>query len=205
VFYFAKILLIIQKHNKMPKVKNTKNIFPIHPLIVKRWSTRSFNSDKKIAMEDIYGLIEAARWAPSAFNEQPWRFIVTEQGDPRYKKVTESLAEFNQLWAPLAPVLIVVAGETKRGDGAPNHTYAYDCGQAVSYLTMEATHRDLMVHQMSGFDKKLLHKKLNLNKDLDVLVVIALGYYQDSENLPEPIRSMELAERVRKSREDIML
>jgi nitroreductase len=205
VFYFAKILFNHQKLNKMPKVKNTKNILPIHPLFVKRWSTRSFNSDKKIALEDLHGLIEAARWAPSAFNEQPWRFIVTQQGEDRFNKITESMGEFNQLWAPHAPVLIAVAGDVNKTDGTPNNTYAYDCGQAVAYLTIEATHRDIMVHQMSGFDKKLLHKKLNLPKNMDLLVVIALGYYQDSEYLPEPIRSMELGERVRKSREEILL
>ena len=186
-------------------MNNTKNLFPIHPLFEKRWSTRSFNSDKKIAQEDISGLIEAARWAPSAFNEQPWRFVVAYQGDGKFDAITQSLVEFNQLWAPRAPVLIAVVGVSKKGDGASNHTYAYDCGQAAAFLTIEATNRDIMVHQMSGFDKKLLHKKLNLHDDLDVLTVIALGYYQDSENLPEPIKSMELTERVRKSPEEIIL
>lgn len=189
----------------MTKIKNTKNIFPIHPLIEKRWSSRSFDPQKKISPDDISSLIEAARWAPSAFNEQPWRFVVAHQGDDRFNTIVQSLAEFNQMWAPQAPVLIAVVGASKKKDGHDNDAYVYDCGQAVAYLTIEATHRDIMVHQMTGLDKKLLHEKLNLHSDLHVLSVIALGYHQNPETLPEPIKSMELAERIRKNPEEIIL
>ncbi len=184
---------------------NSNINYPVHPLFKQRWSSRSFEANKPISKEDIDGLIEAARWAPSSFNDQPWRFLLTHKGEERYDLVTNSLAEFNQLWAPNAPTYIVVAGETNRANGAPNTAYHYDTGQAVAYLTIEATHRNLMVHQMGGFDKLKLRSDLKLPEGIDILVVIAIGYYQYNENLNEPIKSLELTERTRKSQQEIIL
>ena len=189
----------------MSNIKKTNNIFPIHPLIENRWSSRSFNETQEVSNEDISSLIEAARWAPSSYNDQPWRFLISKRGDSNYELITKSLAEFNQLWAPKASAYIVVVGATKRADGSPNYAYKYDCGQAVGFLTVEATHRGLMLHQMGGFDKQQLHQDLKIQEDLDVLVVIAIGYYEDNDQIQEPIKSLELTERVRKSHEEILL
>lgn len=189
----------------MSKDKNTTNIFPIHSLIQKRWSSRSFNEVKTISQEDIDSLIEAARWAPSAFNDQPWRFLITKRGEPLFQTVVNSLVDFNKLWAPKASVLMVVAGNTKREDDTPNYTYAYDCGQAVSFISIEATSRDIMLHQMSGFDKGKLHQDLKLHENLDPITVIALGYYQNDNHLAEPLKSMERIERIRKGQDEILL
>ncbi len=189
----------------MSNVKNTNNIFPINSLIQQRWSSRSFDSNKSIPQEEINSLIEAARWAPSSFNDQPWRFLIAKKGDARFDAISNSLFEFNQMWATDAPVYIMVAGAKNREDGTPNAAYVYDCGQAVAYLTIEGTQRNIMMHQMGGFDKTKLHQDLKLNDDVDVLVVIAVGYYHDNEQLKEPIKSLELTERVRKSQQEILL
>lgn len=190
---------------KMSKEKNTTNIFPIHPLIQKRWSSRSFNEVKTISQEDLDSLIEASRWAPSAFNDQPWRFLIIKRGDPLFQTVTDSLVDFNKLWAPKASVLIVVAGNTKREDDTPNYTYAYDCGQAVAFMTIEATSRDIIFHQMSGFNKTKLHQNLKLHENLDPITVIAAGYYQNDDHLAEPLKSLERIERIRKGQDEILL
>ncbi len=189
----------------MSKTKNTANIFPILPLIIKRWSSRSFNETKIISQEEINSLLEAARWAPSAYNDQPWRFLVANRSDQRFQIISDSLAEFNQLWATKASTYIVVAGNTKRDDGSPNYSYAFDCGQAVAFLSLEATNRDIILHQMGGFDKIILKQNLEIHEDLDVLVVIALGYYQNDDHLVEPIKSLELTQRTRKSHDEILL
>ncbi|MEI6348207.1 MAG: nitroreductase family protein [Bacteroidota bacterium] len=185
--------------------KNTNNQHPIHNLIVKRWSSRSFDLQKQISANDINSLVEAARWAPSSYNDQPWRFFIAHRNDSKFELITKSLGEFNQLWAPFASTYIVVVGQTKRDDGSPNAACAYDCGQAVAYLTMEATDRGIMMHQMGGFDKKQLHSDLQLHEDLDVLIVIAVGYQGENDQLHENIKGLENAPRVRKSQEEILL
>lgn len=188
----------------MSKTKNTANIFPILPLIIKRWSSRSFDETKIISQEEMNSLLEAARWSPSAYNDQPWRFLIANRGDSKFNIITETLVEFNQLWASKASAFMVVAGNTKRDDGSPNYSYAFDCGQAVAFLSLEATNRDIILHQMGGFDKIMLKQNLEIHEDLDVLVVIALGYYQNDDHLVEPIKSLELTQRTRKSHDEIL-
>ncbi len=188
----------------MPKEKNTDNIFPIHTLIAKRWSSRSFDETKIISHEEMKSLLEAARWSPSAYNDQPWRFLIANRNDLNFNLINETLVEFNQLWASKASAFMVVAGNTKRDDGSPNYSYAFDCGQAVAFLSLEATNRDIILHQMGGFDKTKLKQNLNINEDIDVLVIIALGYYHEDNQLIEPIKSLELNPRIRKSHDEIL-
>jgi len=189
----------------MYKEKKINSTFSVHPLIEKRWSSRSFDKSKEIKKETMSQLIEAARWAPSSYNDQPWRFLIANRSEPAFNLITKSLFEFNQMWAPDASSYIVVVGNTKRDDGTPNYAYSYDCGQAVAFLSLEATNCDIMLHQMGGFDKKQLHEAFELQSDLDVLVVIAAGYYGENPDLHENIKGLESTPRERKSQEEILL
>lgn len=189
----------------MTKDKKTNNIHPIHSLIEKRWSTRSFDPERTISDEDLNSLIEAARWAPSSYNDQPWKFLVAKRDDPNFQRIAASLFEFNQLWSTSASAYIVVAGVKNRADGTPNPAYAYDCGQAVSFLTIEATHRDLVLHQMGGYDKAKLQLDLKISESLDPVVVIALGYHKERADLHENLKQLEALARERKPQAEILL
>jgi len=127
--------------------------FPIHELIRERWSPRAF-SQKEIPQETLHSLFEAARWAPSSYNEQPWAFIIATHNDhENFSKALEPLVEFNVNWAKHAYLIgFAVAKLAFAKNNSPNRNAHYDTGAAMAYLTMEATSRGLFVHQMAGFD-----------------------------------------------------
>ena len=180
----------------MEKIANTQ--YPILDLLAKRWSPRSFDITKEISQEDINGLFEAARWTASSYNFQPWQFIYGKRGDTTFEKINESLIEFNQLWAPKASMLFVVLGNELMPDGNFNAAYQYDCGAAVSNLSIEATNRGLYVHQMGGFNPELITKHFGLSENIKPLVVVAVGYADLPEKLHENLVEMEKADRSRK-------
>jgi nitroreductase len=126
---------------------------PVHDLITERWSPRAF-SDKPVAPDVLASVFEAARWAPSSSNEQPWAYIVaTKEGSENFAKVVSVLVPANVTWAQHAPVLaLAVAKLAFEKSGAPNRNAQYDVGAASAWLTAEATSRGLFVHQMAGFD-----------------------------------------------------
>lgn len=186
-------------------VKKTKFEFSINELIQNRWSPRAF-SDKKIEKEKLQSVFEAARWSASAFNAQPWRFLVAYRGDENYQKIMNTMVEFNQLWAGKAPVLILNCYANNFSHNAqPNQTAQYDLGQAVAYYSLEAMNQDLFVHQMSGFDASKAHKLLGLNDELSVFSVTALGYLGNVESLPEDMQKMEKAESPRMTQKEFLL
>src|SRR3954465_2176968 len=125
---------------------------PRHPLLAQRWSPRSFQTSHQLDDEAVTALLEAARWAPSANNSQPWRFLVTRRGDEAFDQVTEILAPGNRSWAPTASALILVAAQTNDETGRPRPWALYDTGQAVAALTVQAECEGLSVHQLGGFD-----------------------------------------------------
>src|SRR5260370_14159469 len=127
--------------------------YPVHELIRDRWSPRAF-SDKAIAAADLCSLFEAARWAPSSSNEQPWAFIVATKHDhANFTKALQPLVEFNVNWAKHAPVLGFAVSELAFATNkTPNRNAQYDTGPAMSQLTTEATSRGILVHQIAGFD-----------------------------------------------------
>jgi nitroreductase len=180
----------------MDKKAHTR--FSIHPILETRWSPRAF-SDEAIDFQKIQRMLEAARWAPSCFNEQPWRFIIGVKNEGEtYRNILSSLAEFNQKWAVTAPLLILCCGKkhfTLRDE--ENIYFKYDTGQAAAYLTMQAVHEGLYVHQMAGFDKHKVIELFNLPIDYEPLTVMAFGYMGDPEMLPEEIKKMEYADRYR--------
>lgn len=170
---------------------------PVHEIIATRRSPRSFNETATISNEDLTAILEAARWAPSAFNGQPWRFFVGKRGDEVFTQIMTSLGDFNKSWAKNASALILVAGKTVRGDGSIHADYQFDCGLAVGQLVIETHHRGLIAHQMTGFDKAVAQEVLSIAPELLPVVVIAVGTQDVPEKLAGPLLERELAPRER--------
>jgi len=187
----------IKRKKIMKKTADTK--FAIIEPIKERWSTRAFSA-KSVEQEKLQRIFEAARWASSGFNEQPWRFMVGTDKDETYMRIFESLIEFNQLWAASAPVLILSCGKKflTQNPEQPNASFQYDVGQAVANMAIQATHEGLFMHQMGGFDAKLLSELFLIPFDFEPLTVIALGYAGEAENLHPNLRKLETAARERK-------
>jgi nitroreductase len=181
------------------EVKHAPRVEGVLPIFHTRWSPRSF-SDRKVSPDDLAKVFEAARWAASSSNEQPWRFLVGTHGSEAYKKIFDSLVPFNQMWAAKAPVLILGVAKTKfTHNGEPNRVALYDLGAAASYLTLQATSLGLAAHQMAGFDPDAARKAFGVPEDFLIGAVIALGYQDEPSALPnEKFRSQETAPRQRK-------
>lgn len=170
---------------------------PVNEIIATRRSPRSFDAAATISDQDLRGVLEAARWAASAFNGQPWRFFVGKRGDEVFGQILTSLGEFNQSWAKNASSLILVAGKTTRNDGSIHADFQFDCGLAVAQLVIETHHRGLIAHQMTGFDKSVAQRELSIAPDLMPVVVIAIGTQDAPEKLSGPLLERELAKRER--------
>jgi nitroreductase len=170
---------------------------PVHEIIATRRSPRSFNEVATISNDDLTAILEAARWAPSAFNGQPWRFFVGKRGDEVFGQIMTSLVDFNKSWAKNSSALILVAGKTVKDDGAIYADYQFDCGLAVAQLVIETHHRGLIAHQMTGFDKSVAQTELLIAPELIPVVVIAVGTQDAPEKLAGPLLEREMAPRVR--------
>jgi nitroreductase len=164
--------------------------FPILSVLRDRWSPRAFSA-KPVATEDLRALVEAARWAPSAYNEQPWRFLIAtrDQQPDAYAKLLRTLVPFNQNWAKEAPVLMLsLAKRTLTRNGKRNQTAEYDTGMAMGNLLAEATARGLSLHGMGGFDAAKARELFGLPEDLEPLAVWAVGYAPEGLKAPERTR-----------------
>ena len=169
----------------------------IHPL-VERWSPRAYDPTAEVSTDALRTILEAARWAPSANNTQPWRFIVARRGTDAFTTVHDALMGFNQAWADSAAVLIVNIAETADAEGKPRPWARYDLGQAVAHLTVQAQHEGLHTHQMGGFDGARIAQAFGLADHLEVVSITAIGVLGDVDALPEPLREREVAPRLRK-------
>jgi nitroreductase len=172
---------------------------PVTDVVKNRWSPRAF-SDNPVAPEILRSLFEAARWAPSSGNEQPWAFVVaTKDNHETHVKLLSTLVDANQIWAKYAPVLgIAISHLNFVKSGQPNRTALYDTGAATAYLTLEATSHGLFVHQMAGFDPKKASELLHVPADWEPVAAFVIGYPGDPESLPEPYLSRERNTRTRK-------
>jgi nitroreductase len=170
---------------------------PLHPLLATRWSTRAFDPRHVLAERQVTALLEAARWAPSANNSQPWRFAVVLRGTPGHDVVLGHLAPGNRAWADTASALVVVGAVTTGPDGAPRPWAVYDTGQAVAHLTVQAQHDGLAVHQLGGFDRDAVAGLLVADEPVEPVVVLAVGRHDPALELPEPYASRETAARTR--------
>jgi nitroreductase len=173
---------------------------PLHPLIGQRWSPRAFSSEPLDAAT-LHSLLEAARWAPSSMNEQPWSFIVADRGQDAeaYARIVSALMPANAAWAGKAPVLIAaVARMNWTRSGAPNHHAFYDTGQAVAQLALQAGALGLAVHQMGGFDAGQLRAATGIPEGYEPVTVLAVGYPGDPATLSGDLRARETAPRRRR-------
>ena len=179
--------------------KPAETQFPIHDLLRRRWSPLAF-ADRLVEPEKLRSILEAARWAASSFNEQPWCFIVaTKQDEPEWSRLLSCLVEGNQVWAKQAPVLMVsVAKLTFGRNGESNRHAWHDVGLAVGNLVVQATSLGLSVHQMAGILPDKVRELYGLPHGFDPVAGLALGYVGDPDSLPEPLRQREQANRMRK-------
>ena len=176
----------------------------IHPL-VERWSPRAYDPTAEVSTDVLRTILEAARWAPSANNTQPWRFIVARRGSDAFTTVHDALMGFNQAWADSAAVLIVNIAETADAEGTPRPWARYDLGQAVAHLTVQAQHEGLHTHQMGGFDGARIAQAFGIADHLEVVSITAIGVLGDVDALPEPLREREVAPRMRKPLDELVV
>jgi len=182
-------------------MKPSKDILvPIHDLINNRFSPRSFKNID-IPEINIQSFLEAARWAPSSMNEQPWFFIIgnkTKNIDV-WQLIFDGLLPFNQGWAKDAPILLLcIASKTFSRNNQANHWAGYDLGQAVAYMTIQAESDQISMHQMGGFTEEILRTNLNIPDKYDIYTVLAIGYKSDGQQLPEDLKQREFAKQTRK-------
>jgi len=187
-------------------VKDARTQQPVHELIATRWSPRAF-SGREVTAEQIVALLEAARWAPSSYNEQPWRFIVARKSDKEdYAKLLGSLMELNQLWARQAPVLLLtLAKKTYTQTGAPNSYALHDAGIALGHLAVQATAMGLSLHIMGGFDRAAARQAFAIPDDYELGAAVAIGYAGAPDTLPERFQTAETAPRSRRPLAELVL
>jgi nitroreductase len=179
-------------------LKHADPIPGVHEPILRRWSPRAF-TDRPVSASDMKKLFEAARWAASSFNEQPWRFIVGRKGDPTYDKIFQSLVPLNQAWANNAPVLMLSVGKKAfTQNGSPNHYALHDTGAATANLALQATTLGFHTHSMGGFDRDKIRAALEIPKDYGIGAVTAIGYLGDVDALPDSLKAAETSARNRK-------
>jgi nitroreductase len=183
----------------MSNNKTAATQFPIHEIIGQRWSPRAF-SERPVEPEKLISTLEAARWAASSANEQPWAFLVATSDDrENYDAVAGVLVDSNRSWAEKAPVLILAFAHAQFAkNGNPNRYAFHDVGQAVANLSLQATSLGLTVHQMAGFNAEAARERFAVPADWQPVSVIALGYPGNPESLDAKLREREIAERQRK-------
>lgn len=178
--------------------KPAEAVHPIHDVIARRWSPRAFD-ERPVERETLKSLFEAARWAPSSNNEQPWRFIVaSKETSTDYDRLFACLVEGNRKWVFRAPVLILsVASLLFEDDGKPNRHALHDTGMAAENFVLQATALGLQAHQMAGFDTQKARETCLIPTGFDPVAMIALGYPGDPAVLPDYLREREMKPRER--------
>jgi nitroreductase len=192
-----------QNSTIVEKIAQTQ--YPIHDLLKNRWSALAF-SNCSVEPEKLCSVLEAARWAPSSYNEQPWSFIVaTREDQVEYNRLLDCLVDINKSWAAQAPVLMLsIAKHHFEVNGKPNRHAFHDVGLAVSNLVTQAVSLNLFVHQMAGFEVEKARELFNIPENYEPVAAIALGYLGNPQSLPEPLQQRHLAPRNRKSLEEFV-
>ncbi len=168
-----------------------------------RWSPRAF-SKKSVPREELLALLEAARYAPSCNNEQPWRFIIADNTE-MLDKMRAVLNPGNREWADRAPLLILItAKKTNRKNGQGNYWHMFDAGTAWGFLSLEAQRRGLITHGMGGFNIEKARRDFNIPDDYSIITVVAVGYYGERNDLSEKDRRREHPN-TRMEREELIL
>ncbi len=163
---------------------------PVDPMFLDRWSPRAF-ADKPVSTSLLRSLFEAARWAPSSSNEQPWLYVFASTAADRDKFV-EALVESNRRWARSAPVLIFLFARRNGKSGKPNKWAGFDAGASWMSLAFEARKLGLYTHAMAGFEEKLAYERAAISaEDYEAMAAIAVGYAGDAETLPPDLKARE--------------
>ncbi len=181
-------------------IKKANIDHPIHELITNRWSPYKF-ADRLVSKEDLLSLFEAARWAPSSYNEQPWRFIMATKSQPQeFEKLLSCLVPANQEWAKNASALALgITHLTFDRNGKENKAAIHDLGAAVSHLSFEATARGISVHQMIGIEPENARTAYAIPNDYEVLTAFAIGYSDLSEKIMDTLVERDQIPRTRKA------
>ncbi len=181
----------INKENSEQTQSKRQSNFKINPLILGRWSPRSMTAEE-LDDNTIMSIFEAARWAPSSYNNQPWRFIYAKKNTLYCNKLFYLLAEPNKIWARNAALLVVViSSKNFEYNGKFSITHQYDTGAAWENLALEASSRGLVVHGMQGFDYEKARQNLEIPDEFDVMAMIAIGKKGQKENLPPNLQEKE--------------
>ena len=179
---------------------------PIAPVLADRWSPRAYDSSYVLADHDLLSILEAGRWAPSANNAQPWLFSVAKRGDDLWNKITtEALEGFNAAWAPNASAFVVVSAEFITADGRENSYASYDAGLATMSMVIQAQELGIATHQVGGFNRVTMPGILGLKDGVKPVVLLVLGKLAAAETLQGPAYEREVAPRVRKTLDEVVL
>lgn len=177
---------------------------PVSEIIAKRWSARAF-STKTVEFSKLLSILEAARWAPSSRNEQPWRYIVFTSDNPEMLKKAQSVLKEINDYAKRAPILIcAITKKTYSENGNPNRLHFHDLGAANENMFLEAFNQGLIMHEMGGFDVQKARDIFNVPEDYEVGIMIAIGYQDTYHVLPERLRQKAFTPRVRKPLSEIV-
>lgn len=173
---------------------------PIHTILETRWSPRAFNPNRNIEHDVALRVLEAARWAPSSYNEQPWRLIVAlKQDQDQYQRLLEGFNEFNQSWAKTATMLIAACTlDNFSRNNKPNPHAGHDLGQALAHLTFQAEAEGLRVHQCAGIHPEIWIKHFDIPQGVTPLTGVVIGYQEQADTLPDQLRDKETEPRTRK-------
>jgi nitroreductase len=169
---------------------------PVDPLFLERWSPRAFDGSD-MAEEDLLTLLEAARWAPSAFNSQPWRFLYAQRGDGDWERFLDLLVPFNRSWAQSGSVMVYILSDSlpftdkATGEPATSHTHSYDAGAAWACFALQATRLGYQAHGMSGVDFERAREVLGVPERYRIEASAVVGRMGDPATLPEKLRARE--------------
>jgi nitroreductase len=174
---------------------------PIHEIIENRWSPRAYDANKAVSSAQMISLLEAARWAPSCFGDEPWRFIVWDKNKDAaaWQSALDCIVPGNQAWAKDAPVFVLICADTLfNHNQKPNRWGGYDTGAAAVSLCLQATSMGLITHQMGGFDGEKARAAFGIPEQFELMSMLAVGYSADTDTLSDELKERELAPRKRR-------
>ena len=179
---------------------------PIAPVLADRWSPRAYDASYEISQNELLSVLEAGRWAPSSNNLQPWFFSVAKRGDDLFNRINaEAIEGFNASWAPSASAYIVVSAAMVTADGRDNTGATYDAGLATMSMVIQAEELGLATHQVGGFNRQTMPEILQLAEGVKPIVILVIGKGAPAETLQGPAYEREIAPRVRKTLDEIVL
>lgn len=165
--------------------------FPVHEIFISRWSPRAM-SGEEITKKELMSLFEAARWAPSSYNNQPWRFIYALRGTPEWNELFDLLIDFNKSWVEKAGAIVLVASKKNfEHNNQFSRTHSFDAGLAAQNLMLQASINNLVAHGMEGFDYDKAKDRFSPSEEYNIECMIAIGKIGDKEDLPKELQERE--------------